>query len=46
LEASPVYKVSFRTVRAITQRNPISNNQRKERKGGKKKEKEGEKLLI
>jgi hypothetical protein len=38
-EASLVYKVSFRTARAI-QRNPVLKNQKKKKKKRKKKKKE------
>jgi hypothetical protein len=38
-KASLVYKVSFRTTRAI-QRNPVSKNQKKKKKKKKEKEKE------
>lgn len=39
LEVSLVYKVSFKTTRTVTQRNPVSKKKKKERRK-KKKEKE------
>ena len=49
-EASLVYKVSSKTVRAITQRNPVSKNQRKEGRkkkiGGREKKREGRRRTL
>ena len=40
-EASPVYRVSSKTVRTVSQKNPVSKNKKQKNKKEKKKKKEG-----